>query len=184
RGGCGADHHCGRLSAASRRWAGHHHGRSVGRDLWAADRLRHVEGGIYGLLIAFGMLYGDREIFMFPLPFMIKAKYMVAVMIFLVIIATFEPSQGGVANFAHLGGLFFGFIYIKFLPRRGLVFSLSEWYYSVRNEYYRAKRRRAAKKFQVYMKKHGENPGTFDEYGNYQPPDDKKNGEGKSGWVN
>src|SRR5207244_13244420 len=91
---------------------------------------------------------------------------------------------GGVANFAHLGGLFFGFIYIKFLPRRGLVFSLSEWYYSVRNEYYRAKRRRAAKKFQVYMKKHGENPGTFDEYGNYQPTDHKKEGEGTSGWGN
>ena len=143
-----------------------------------------ASGGIYGLLIAFGMLYGDREIFMFPLPFMIKAKYMVAIMIFLVIIATFEPSQGGVANFAHLGGLFFGLLYIKFLPRRGLVFSVSEWYYSMRNEYYRAKRRRAAKKFQVYMKKHGESPGTFDEYGNYQPPDDKKNGEGKSGWVN
>jgi membrane associated rhomboid family serine protease len=143
-----------------------------------------ASGGIYGLLMAFGMLYGDREIFMFPLPFMIKAKYMVAIMIFLVIIATFEPSQGGVANFAHLGGLLFGFLYIKFLPRRGLVFSVSESYYSMRNEYYRAKRRRAAKKFQVYMKKHGANPGTFDEYGNYQPPDDKKNGEGKSGWVN
>src|SRR5438552_6341708 len=143
-----------------------------------------ASGGVYGILMAFGMLYGDREIIMFPLPFMIKAKYMVAIMIFLVIIATFQPSQGGIANFAHLGGLLFGFIYIKFLPRRGLVFSLSEWYYSVRNEYYRAKRRLAAKEFQVYMKKHGENPGTFDEYGNYQPPDDKKNGEGKSGWVN
>lgn len=143
-----------------------------------------ASGGIYGLLIAFGMLYGDREIFMFPLPFMIQAKYMVAIMIFLVIIATFEPSQGGVANFAHLGGLLFGFLYIKFLWRRGLPFSVSERYYGLRNNYYRWKRRRAAKKFQVYMRKHGENPGTFDEYGNYQPPEDKKNGEGKSGWVN
>ncbi|HYL13019.1 MAG TPA: rhomboid family intramembrane serine protease [Terriglobales bacterium] len=143
-----------------------------------------ASGGIYGLLIAFGMLYGDREIFMFPLPFMIKAKYMVAIMIFLVIIATFEPGQGGVANFAHLGGLLFGFLYIKFLWRRGLPFSVAERYYGLRNNYYRWKRRRAAKKFQVYMRKHGETPGTFDEYGNYRPPEDKKNGEGKSGWVN
>src|SRR5262249_46298684 len=32
-----------------------------------------ASGGVYGLLIAFGMLYGDREIFLFPFPFMIKA---------------------------------------------------------------------------------------------------------------
>ena len=143
-----------------------------------------ASGGIYGLLIAFGMLYGDREIFMFPLPFLIKAKYMVALMIFLVIIATFDPGQGGVANFAHLGGLLFGFLYIKFLPRRGLVYAVSERYYSMRNEYYRGKRRRAAKKFQVYMREQGREVGTFDEHGNYQPPDDKGNGGGKSGWVN
>jgi hypothetical protein len=105
-------------------------------------------------------------------------------MIFLVIIATFQPMQGGVANFAHLGGLLFGFIYVKFLLRRGLVFALSERYYGLRNDYYRAKRRRAAKKFQVYMKEQGRDAGSFDEYGNYKPPDDKTNGGGKSGWVN
>ena len=143
-----------------------------------------ASGGIYGCLIAFGMLYGDREIFMFPLPFSMKAKYMVAIIIFVVVIATFQPSQGGIANFAHLGGLFFGFLYIKFLPRRGLVFALSERYFSMRNDYYRAKRRRAARKFQVYMRDHGDVPGRFDEYGNYIPPDDKHDGKGKSGWVN
>lgn len=143
-----------------------------------------ASGGIFGVLIAFGMLYGDQEIFMFPLPFSMKAKYMVAIMVFLVIIATFQPSQGGVANFAHLGGLLFGFLYIKFLPRRGLVFALSERYYQMRSEYYRGKRKRAARKFEVYMRKHGETPGKFDEFGNYIPPDEKKNGEGKSGWVN
>ena len=119
---------------------------------------------------------------MFPLPFMMKAKYMVAIIIFVVVIATFQPTQGGIANFAHLGGLLFGFLYIKFLPRRGLLPSISERYYRIRNDYYRAKRRRAARKFEVYMRQHGEVPGRFDEYGNYLPPDDKKNG--KSGWVN
>ena len=38
-----------------------------------------ASGGIYGLLIAFGMLYGDREVFLFPFPFSIKAKYLVAI---------------------------------------------------------------------------------------------------------
>jgi membrane associated rhomboid family serine protease len=143
-----------------------------------------ASGGIYGLLIAFGMLYGDREVFLFPFPFMIKAKYLVGIIIFVVIITTFQPSQGGVANFAHLGGLLFGFLYIKLLPKKGLLFGASERYFSLRNSYYRWKRRRAARKFEVYMRQHDRNV-TFDEYGNYVPPDDKKkNGGSKSGWVN
>lgn len=144
-----------------------------------------ASGGVYGVLMAFGMLYGDREIFMFPLPFMMKAKYMVAIMIFLVILATFQPGQGGIANFAHLGGLFFGFLYIKLVPSRGLLFGASERYFSLRNSYYRWKRRRAARKFEVYMRKHNRTVN-FDEHGNYIPPDDsdKTNGGSKSGWVN
>jgi membrane associated rhomboid family serine protease len=145
-----------------------------------------ASGGIYGLLIAFGMLYGDREVFLFPFPFSIKAKYLVGIIIFVVVIATFQPSQGGVANFAHLGGLLFGFLYIKFVPAAGLLFGASERYFSARNSYYRWKRRRAAKKFEVYMRQHDRNV-QFDEHGNYIPPEDearKGNGGSKSGWVN
>jgi hypothetical protein len=144
-----------------------------------------ASGGVYGVLVAFGMLYGDREIFMFPLPFSIKAKYLVIIMVLLVILATFQPTQGGVANFAHLGGLLFGFLYIKFMPRRGMTFAASERYFNLRNSYYRWKRSRVAKKFEVYMSKHNRKV-TFDEHGNYIPTDDpdKKNGGSKSGWVN
>jgi membrane associated rhomboid family serine protease len=145
-----------------------------------------ASGGIYGLLIAFGMLYGDREILLFPFPFSIKAKYLVGIIIFVVVIATFQPSQGGVANFAHLGGLLFGFLYIKFVSGRGLVFGATERYFGMRNEYYRWRRRRAARKFEVYMRKHDRDVH-FDEHGNYVPPDDdprKGNGGSKSGWVN
>jgi len=143
-----------------------------------------ASGGVYGLLVAFGMLYGDREIFLFPFPFMIKAKYLVIIIVFVVVIATFQPSQGGVANFAHLGGLFFGFLYVKLVPKRGLLFGASERYFSARNSYYRWRRRRAARKFEVYMRQH-DRKVTFDEHGNYIPPeDDKKNGGSKSGWVN
>jgi membrane associated rhomboid family serine protease len=146
-----------------------------------------ASGGIYGLLIAFGMLYGNQEIYLFPFPFSIKAKYLVGIIIFVVVIATFQPSQGGVANFAHLGGLLFGFLYIKFMPSRGLMFGASERYFNVRNSYYRWKRRRAARKFEVYMRQH-DRKVEFDEYGNYIPPPDdnprKGNGGSKSGWVN
>lgn len=142
-----------------------------------------ASGGIYGILMAYGMLYGNREVFMFPLPFMIKAKYMVGIIILLLLASTLTPGPTGVANFAHLGGLIFGFFYVKFLPRRGLQYAASEQYYGARNWYQKWKRRRAAKKFEVYMRKH-DRAEFFDEYGNYKPPD-KKDGEGGRGpWVN
>jgi len=144
-----------------------------------------ASGGIFGLLMAFGILYADQEMFLFPLPFSIKAKYLVGIWIIVAIVAIFDPTQNGVANFAHLGGLFFGFLFVKFLPSRGISLAASEQYFGVRNSYYRWKRRRAAKKFEVYMRQH-DRKVSFDEHGNYIPPEenDKTNGGGKSGWVN
>jgi membrane associated rhomboid family serine protease len=144
-----------------------------------------ASGGIFGLLMAFGVLYGDQEMFIFPLPFSIKAKYVVGIWIVVAVVAVFDPRQSGVANFAHLGGLLFGYIFVKFLPRRGLSYAASERYFGLRNSYYRWKRRRAARKFEVYMRGH-DRKVTFDEHGNYVPPDenDKTNGGSKSGWVN
>lgn len=148
-----------------------------------------ASGGIFGLLIAFAMLYGDQDVIMFPLPFSMKAKYMVAILILIAMVGALQgahqPGQS-VAYFAHLGGAFFGWIYIKFFPRQGLRFLASERYYGVRNSYYKWKRRRAARKFEVYMRNQ-DRKDYFDQYGNYKAPEDseKKNGEsGPSGWVN
>jgi membrane associated rhomboid family serine protease len=144
-----------------------------------------ASGGIFGLLMAFGILYADQEMYMFPLPFRIKAKYLVGIWVVVAIVAVFEPSQGGIAVFAHLGGLLFGFLWVKFMPSRGMSYAASERYFGVRNSYYRWRRRRAARKFEVYMRDH-DRKVTFDEHGNYVPPDDneKPNGGSKSGWVN
>jgi membrane associated rhomboid family serine protease len=148
-----------------------------------------ASGGVLGILMAFGLLYGDQEIMLFPIPFTIRAKYFVAGVAFITLVEAISASGSGsgVAYFAHLGGLLFGFVYVKFMPRRGLAFGATERYFSVRNSYYRWKRRRAARKFEVFMRKQNRTvSGTFDENGNYIPPDDidKKNGGSKSGWVN
>jgi len=146
-----------------------------------------ASGGVFGILMAFGMIYGEREIMLFPIPFSIKAKYFVAGIAFITLIEAISASSGrgsAVAYSAHLGGLLFGFLYVKFVPKRGLVLDATERYFGVRNSYYRWKRRRAARKFEVYMRKHNRTV-SFDEHGNYVPPDeDKKNGGSKSGWVN
>jgi hypothetical protein len=150
-----------------------------------------ASGGVLGILAAFGMLYGDQEVMLFPIPISIRAKYFVAGVAFITLAEAVSASGQGrgsnVAYFAHLGGLLFGFIYVKFMPRRGLSYGASEQYFSIRNAFYRWKRRRAARKFEVYMRKHNREV-TFDEHGNYIPPEDsdpkKKNGGSQSGWVN
>jgi membrane associated rhomboid family serine protease len=145
-----------------------------------------ASGGVFAILIAFGMLFGDNEIMMIPFPFTIKAKYFVGILI--VVTLAFAMGGGGnVAYVAHLGGLLFGYLYVRRGPKAALVnVGVSERYYGLRNSYYRWKRRRAAKKFEVYMRQHDRDVH-FDEHGNYIPPDDqtrKGNGGGKSGWVN
>jgi membrane associated rhomboid family serine protease len=144
-----------------------------------------ASGGVFAILIAFGMMFAENEIMLIPFPFMIKAKYFVGILI----VATVALAIGGggnIAYVAHLGGLFFGWLYVKRGMKPAMVnLNFSESYYGVRNAYYRWKRRRAAKKFEVYMRQHDRDVH-FDEHGNYVPPEDdgKGNGGGKSGWVN
>jgi membrane associated rhomboid family serine protease len=146
-----------------------------------------ASGGVFAILMAFGLVFGENEIMMIPFPFLIKAKYFVLILI--VVTVAFAIGGGGsTAYLAHLGGLLFGYLYVKFAPRKGMSgrFSISEWWYGLNNSYYRWRRRQAAKKFEVYMRKHDRDVH-FDEHGNYIPPDDdprKGNGGSKSGWVN
>ena len=148
-----------------------------------------ASGAIYGVMVAFAILHGDQEFMLFPLPINIKAKYLVAIFIFISLAGAFQgmgPAHRGesVAYFAHLGGALFGWMYVRFLPPRGLLFGATESAFSVRNAYYRWKRRRAARKFEVYMRKHDRSE-YFDQFGNYRPPEEKGNGETRRPpWVN
>ena len=105
-----------------------------------------ASGGIYAILIAYGVLFAEREIMMFPFPFLIKAKYFVGILIVITLILAISGG-GHVAYVAHLGGLLFGWLYVRRGQKPALVnFDLSERYYGLRNSYYRWKRRRAARK--------------------------------------
>jgi membrane associated rhomboid family serine protease len=149
-----------------------------------------ASGGVYGLMVAFAVLYGDMEFMLFPLPFTMKAKYLVAIFILISLAGAFQGMGIGhrgesIAYFAHLGGALFGYIYVKFLPTRGLLFASSEASFGLRNRYQKWKRRRMARKFEVYMRKHDRSQ-FFDEYGNYRPPEEKKDngGDSRPPWVN
>ena len=113
-------------------------------------------------------------------------------LIFVVIIETAYVllNHFALADIILLLGLGVGYLwYVGFLTQQPAVrisaVRFSERYFSFRNSYYRWRRRRAARKFEVYMRDH-DRTVTFDEHGNYIPPEDleKKNGGSKSGWVN
>lgn len=139
-----------------------------------------ASGGIFGLLVAFAVFFGEQPLLLFFL-IRIKAKYLVAIYILLAL-ASLVKGPEGVAYIAHLGGALFGYIYAKWAPRKGLSFATSEWYFSARNGYYRWKRRNAARKFQVYMRKQDKEIH-FDKDGRYIDPDAKKNPNDRR-WMN
>lgn len=134
-----------------------------------------ASGGLYGLLVAFGIIFAEMRVFVFGI-FPIKAKWFAIIWILIAIL---------MGEVAHIGGVIFGFAYLRFMPRAGIPYVFSERYYGLRNWYHRYKRRQAAKKFEVYMGK-VDRKQYFDEHGNYRDPDDHKdNGEGGGGkWVN
>ena len=81
-----------------------------------------ASGAVYGILLAFGMLYPNAPLYLFFIPVPIKAKWMVTGMIVIELLMGLSESVGrsdGVAHFAHLGGLLFGFIIIYFWKKKG-----------------------------------------------------------------
>ena len=79
-----------------------------------------ASGAIYAILLAFGMLFPNQSLFIFPLPMPIKAKYFVigyaALELFLGIS---NNASDNVAHLAHLGGMLFGFILIMYWRKKG-----------------------------------------------------------------
>lgn len=80
-----------------------------------------ASGAIFGLLIAFGILYPDAELLILFIPVPVKAKYIIPAYVVLeLILGVAQFSGDSIAHFAHLGGALFGFILIKFWHLRRL----------------------------------------------------------------
>jgi rhomboid family protein len=70
-----------------------------------------ASGAIYGLLLAYGLLFADRPIYMYFL-FPIPAKWFVTITGALVLWSSITDPMGGTAHFAHLGGMVVGYFYL------------------------------------------------------------------------
>ena len=76
-----------------------------------------ASGAVFGVLLAFGMLFPNTPLFIIPFPFPIKAKWLVIGYGALELYLGFTQPGSNIAHFAHLGGMIFGFILIKYWNR-------------------------------------------------------------------
>ena len=77
-----------------------------------------ASGAVFGILLAYGMLFPERELFIiFPIPIRLKAKVFVLIIGGLELLYLLSGSRG-IAHLAHLGGIFIGFVYLRWKRRR------------------------------------------------------------------
>ncbi len=97
---------------------------------------------VYGLLLAYGVLFPDRPIFLW-LVIPIKAKWFVVIMGAIEFLSSLGGGASPVSHVAHLGGMVFGFLYLR---GSGLTYRLQLRYHEWR-------RTRLRRKFELYMRK-------------------------------
>jgi len=103
-----------------------------------------ASASIYGILLAVGMLFPDRPVFLLLPPVSVKAKWLVLFYGALEFLFTLhDGGSDGVAHFAHLGGMLFAFLYLK---TSGSSFNMTAGYE-------RWRRKQMQKRFEVYMNK-------------------------------
>jgi len=107
-----------------------------------------ASGAIYGVLLAAAIVFPDRQVWLIPFPVQIPMKIYVAGAIAIEFFATLGTGGDNVSHVTHLGGALVGYLYL----RRGL------FLYRARNDYLDWKRRRAKRKFEVYMRTHKDEP--------------------------
>ena len=73
-----------------------------------------ASGGVFGILLAYGLTYPNRMVMLIFPPIPMKAKYFVLFYGIFELYLGLSGGAPGVANFAHLGGMLFGFILLRY----------------------------------------------------------------------
>ena len=80
-----------------------------------------ASGAVYAILLGFGMLFPNERMYVFPIPYPIKAKYFVIGYALIELYLGTVGTPDGVAHFAHLGGMLFGFVLILLRRKKGQI---------------------------------------------------------------
>ena len=142
--------------------------------VWGVTDLAQASGlwpFVLATLLAYARFHPDEQL-SFNFIFRIKAKYLAALyLLFYLVVSVL--SQARFSAVLALCSALCAYVYLRAAPRRGVRVATSERWFGWRNAYYRAKRRRAAKKFTVYMRKQGKEV-SFDDSGRYTGPEDER----------
>ena len=76
-----------------------------------------ASGAVYAVILAFGMTFPNERLFIIPFPFPIKAKWFVLGYVAIEFFSALGSSGDGVAHTAHLGGMLFGYLMIRYWNR-------------------------------------------------------------------
>ena len=82
-----------------------------------------ASGAIYGILMGYAMLYPDSVLTLIFPPISMKAKWFVLIFAGIELVAGISRTGGGIAHFAHLGGLIFGFLLILYWKKKHKLYS-------------------------------------------------------------
>jgi membrane associated rhomboid family serine protease len=133
------------------------------------------------LVLAFAVFHPEQQL-RFNFILTLKAKYLAAIYLLLYIALTLLGGDR-FGTLTALSNAAVAYAYLRLAPRRGLRVGFTEQWFALRNNFYRAKRRRAAKKFTVYMKKQGKEVSLDDE-GRYIDPNGKPRDLNDRNWMN
>jgi membrane associated rhomboid family serine protease len=78
-----------------------------------------ASGGVYGILLAFGMAFPNRMVMLLLPPIPMKAKYLVILAGLFELYVGMSGQSPGIAHFAHLGGMLFGFLLLQHWRQSG-----------------------------------------------------------------
>ena len=81
-----------------------------------------ASGAIYGVMLAYAMLFPESKLTLIFPPVTLSAKWMVIVFAAIELVTGVTSTVEGIAHFAHLGGMLFGFLIIKFWKSRNILF--------------------------------------------------------------
>jgi len=81
-----------------------------------------ASGALYGVLVAFAMLYPEAKLTLIFPPITLNAKWWVIIFIVIELFTGITGTRVGVAHFAHLGGALFGWLLIRYWKKSGQLY--------------------------------------------------------------
>ena len=81
-----------------------------------------ASGAVYGVLVAFAMLYPQARLTLIFPPITLDAKWWVLIFIGIELLTGITGTQMGVAHFAHLGGALFGWLLVRYWKKHGKLY--------------------------------------------------------------